>query len=257
MKQFRVYNSEKGFYMWNECLTEITLVKVVFERYKVYDDNVRITTVFKTPDGVEHAKVSQEDNFFLFDNEKDYEKNKIASNYCIEPFKFRPRGIQKDEAWIFVDGEPNAIDIRPLRIEYDYSKAKLHHELENSLLFNSKEECLSFNEYDVKYSDGSTTKRVGINKLVMLDEDQRVLFKRLKDTITELQKAGVLLVPDCDGCVEAFNFRKIEKWNIDSDSNEDDYEDDYEEIARGHRLFDSYYIGSYCDDYGIFVKRKK
>ncbi len=250
----KMYSDAKGFTMIDGTLTEVTLKKLIVTRQSVEDEEYEVTTILQGPDGKEH---STQIPILMYKSVEDYEKEqKACYEVCSSPFYIRPDGFSGiDEAWIFVDGEPVTIDIRPLEVVYDYEQRTWTCEgIPQTNIFRTKEECLSFNEYDVKHADGSVTKRVGINKLVMLDDDQRALFDTLKQTIQQLKDNNVLLLPDCDGEMQAYNLRNIQKWDCDYD--EPDFED-YEEVSRKHEAFNNeVYIPAYSLDCTLYMKRK-
>lgn len=142
-----------------------------------------------------------------------------------------------------------------MRVVYDYEQRTWTCEgIPQTNIFKSKEECLSFNEYDVKHADGSVTKRVGINKLVMLDNDQMALFDTLKQTIQQLKDNNVLLMPDYDGDIRAFNLRNVKEWDCDYDAPEEG--EGFEEVSREHDSFQGISIPAYSLDCHLCMKRK-
>lgn len=250
----RMYSDAKGFTMIDGTLTEVTLKKLIVTRQSVEDEEYEVTTIFQGPDGKEHGSQIP---IQMYSSVEDYEKGEQACyEVCSSPFYIRPDGFRDlDEAWIFVDGEPATIDLRPLRVDYDYEQRKwLLQGIPQTNIFRTKEECLSFNEYDVKHADGSVTKRVGINKLVMLDNDQMALFDTLKQTIQQLKDNNVLLMPDCDGDIRAFNLRNVQKWDCDYDAPEEG--EGFEEVSREHDSFQGISIPAYSLDCHLCMKRK-
>ena len=249
----RMYSDAKGFTMIDGTLTEVTLKKLIVTRQSVEDEEYEVTTIFQGPDGKEH---SSQIPIQMYSSVEDYEKGEQACyEVCSSPFYIRPDGFRGiDEAWIFVDGEPVTIDLRPLEVVYDYEQRTWTCEgVPQTNIFRTKEECLSFNEYDVKHADGSVTKRVGINKLVMLDNDQMALFDTLKQTIQQLKDNNVLLMPDCDGDIRAFNLRNVKEWDCDYDKPE---EEGFEEVSREHDSFQGISIPAYSLDCHLCMKRK-
>lgn len=249
----RMYSDAKGFTMIDGTLTEVTLKKLIVIRQSVEDEEYEVTTIFQGPDGKEH---SSQIPIQMYSSVEDYEKGEQACyEVCSSPFYIRPDGFRGiDEAWIFVDGEPVTIDIRPLEVVYDYKQRTWTCEgVPQTNIFRTKEECLSFNEYDVKHADGSVTKRVGINKLVMLDNDQMALFDTLKQTIQQLKDNNVLLMPDCDGDIRAFNLRNVKEWDCDYDKPE---EEGFEEVSREHDSLEGISIPAYSLDCHLCMKRK-
>lgn len=249
----KMYCDAKGFTMIDGTLTEVTLKKLIATRLSVEDDEYEVTTIFQGPDGKEY---NTQINKLMYKSVEDYEKGEQACyEVCSSPFYIRPNGFSGiDEAWIFVDGEPVTIDIRPLQVVYDYEQRTWTCEgIPQTNIFRTKEECLSFNEYDVKHADGSVTKRVGINKLVMLDNDQMALFDTLKQTIQQLKDNNVLLMPDCDGDIRAFNLRNVKEWDCDYDKPE---EEGFEEVSREHDSFQGISIPAYSLDCHLCMKRK-
>lgn len=250
----KIYCDAKGFTMIDGTLTEVTIKKLIATRQSVEDEEYEVTTILQGPDGKEH---STQIPILMYKSVEDYEKEqKACYEVCSSPFYIRPDGFSGiDEAWIFVDGEPVTIDIRPLEVVYDYEQRTWTCEgIPQTNIFRTKEECLSFNEYDVKHADGSVTKRVGINKLVMLDNDQIALFDTLKQTIQQLKDNNVLLMPDCDGDIRAFNLRNVKEWDCDYDKPEE--EEGFEEVSREHDSFQGISIPAYSLDCHLCMKRK-
>ncbi|MDD7440091.1 hypothetical protein [Prevotellamassilia timonensis] len=250
----KMYSDAKGFTMIDGTLTEVTLKKLIVTRQSVEDEEYEVTTIFKGPDGKEH---STQIPILMYKSVEDYEKEqKACYEVCSSPFYIRPDGFRGiDEAWIFVDGEPATIDLRPFQVVYDYEQRTWTCEgVPQTNIFRTKEECLSFNEYDVKHADGSVTKRVGINKLVMLDNDQIALFDTLKQTIQQLKDNNVLLMPDCDGDIRAFNLRNVKEWDCDYDAPEEG--EGFEEVSREHDSFKGISIPAYSLDCYLCMKRK-
>lgn len=248
------YCDAKGFTMIDGTLTEVTIKKLIATRQSVEDNEYEVTTILQGPDGKEH---STQIPILMYKSVEDYEKEqKACYEVCSSPFYIRPNGFSGiDEAWIFVDGEPVTIDIRPLEVVYDYEQRTWTCEgVPQTNIFRTKEECLSFNEYDVKHADGSVTKRVGINKLVMLDNDQMALFDTLKQTIQQLKDNNVLLMPDYDGDIRAFNLRNVKEWDCDYDEPEEG--EGFEEVSREHDSFQGISIPAYSLDCHLCMKRK-
>lgn len=250
----KIYCDAKGFTMIDGTLTEVTIKKLIATRQSVEDEEYEVTTILQCPDGKEH---STQIPILMYKSVEDYEKEqKACYEVCSSPFYIRPDGFSGiDEAWIFVDGEPVTIDIRPLRVVYNYEQRTWTCEgIPQTNIFRTKEECLSFNEYDVKHADGSVTKRVGINKLVMLDNDQMALFDTLKQTIQQLKDNNVLLMPDYDGDIRAFNLRNVKEWDCDYDEPEEG--EGFEEVSREHDSFQGISIPAYSLDCHLCMKRK-
>lgn len=250
----KIYCDAKGFTMIDGTLTEVTIKKLIATRQSVEDEEYEVTTILQGPDGKEH---STQIPILMYKSVEDYEKEqKACYEVCSSPFYIRPDGFSGiDEAWIFVDGEPVTIDLRPLEVVYDYEQRTWTCEgIPQTNIFRTKEECLSFNEYDVKHADGSVTKRVGINKLVMLDNDQMALFDTLKQTIQQLKDNNVLLMPDYDGDIRAFNLRNVKEWDCDYDAPEEG--EGFEEVSREHDAFQGISIPAYSLDCHLCMKRK-
>lgn len=250
----KIYCDAKGFTMIDGTLTEVTIKKLIATRQSVEDEEYEVTTILQGPDGKEH---NTQIPILMYKSVEDYEKEqKACYEVCSSPFYIRPDGFSGiDEAWIFVDGEPVTIDIRPLRVVYNYEQRTWTCEgIPQTNIFRTKEECLSFNEYDVKHADGSVTKRVGINKLVMLDNDQMALFDTLKQTIQQLKDNNVLLMPDYDGDIRAFNLRNVKEWDCDYDEPEEG--EGFEEVSREHDSFQGISIPAYSLDCHLCMKRK-
>lgn len=277
-KSFRIYNENRGFIMFNGVLTEITLIKSVFNRNNIVSedealktvlerqnadaDDTSVTTYYKTSDGVEHDFTFREDDEFrVFKSVSDYEGNKLLSSKDISPFAQRPSGFEQlDKAFIFQNGCPVEFNLQVYHIEYDYIRRMFVFPYPCDNMYKTRGECIDYNEYEVQNLDGTKEMRKGIVKLLMLDEDQKELLKTLKETLDKLAKEKVSLIVDGDGSVSAFNKRNVSDFVCDCDLSSDDRFDEYDDVTkyRYENLFyqNDFVIDIYSSDFDVMIERK-
>lgn len=249
----KMYCDAKGFTMIDGTLTEVTIKKLIATRQSVEDKEYEVTTILQGPDGKEH---STQIPILMYKSVEDYEKGQEACyEVCSSPFYIRPNGFSGiDEAWIFVDGEPVTIDIRPLRVVYDYEQRTWTCEgIPQTNIFRTKEECLSFNEYEIVDENGSRTIK-GCNALIQLTREQEELVRQFEKLCKKMQDEGILLASNCCEAFRAYNVRDCQDYEFYFTN---EASEDFEQCDRDcGRYVNAQNIYESGDDFELYIKRK-
>ena len=249
----KMYCDAKGFTMIDGTLTEVTIKKLIDTRQSVEDKEYEVTTILQGPDGKEH---STQIPILMYKSVEDYEKGQEACyEVCSSPFYIRPNGFSGiDEAWIFVDGEPVTIDIRPLRVVYDYEQRTWTCEgIPQTNIFRTKEECLSFNEYEIVDENGSRTIK-GCNALIQLTREQEELVRQFEKLCKKMQDEGILLASNCCEAFRAYNVRDCQDYEFYFTN---EASEDFEQCDRDcGRYVNAQNIYESGDDFELYIKRK-
>ena len=248
-----MYCDAKGFTLIAGTLTEVTIKKLIATRQSVEDKEYEVTTILQGPDGKEH---STQIPILMYKSVEDYEKGQEACyEVCSSPFYIRPNGFSGiDEAWIFVDGEPVTIDIRPLRVVYDYEQRTWTCEgIPQTNIFRTKEECLSFNEYEIVDENGSRTIK-GCNALIQLTREQEELVRQFEKLCKKMQDEGILLASNCCEAFRAYNVRDCQDYEFYFTN---EASEDFEQCDRDcGRYVNAQNIYESGDDFELYIKRK-
>ena len=249
----KIYCDAKGFTMIDGTLTEVTIKKLIATRQSVEDEEYEVTTILQGPDGKEH---STQIPILMYSSVEDYEKGEQACyEVCSSPFYIRPDGFRGiDEAWIFVDGEPVTIDIRPLEVVYDYEQRTWTCEgIPQTNIFRTKEECLSFNEYEIVDENGSRTIK-GCNALIQLTREQEELVRQFEKLCKKMQDEGILLASNCCEAFRAYNVRDCQDYEFYFTN---EASEDFEQCDRDcGRYVNAHNIYESGDDFELYIKRK-
>lgn len=149
------------------------------------------------------------------------------------------------------------------KFHFDYADNKFHTDEfpKDCEIYDSKEEALSYNTYKIIEKDGTEHERVGVNKLIELDEDQHELVKQFEELCKKMSDNGILLISDCCEQLAAFNIRNVNDYALDySDKPYDQTQDpeDYELTDRYGKSFRvNHTIQIWGEDSNFFVIRKE
>ena len=249
----KIYCDAKGFTMIDGTLTEVTIKKLIATRQSVEEEEYEVTTILQCPDGKEH---STQIPILMYKSVEDYEKEqKACYEVCSSPFYIRPDGFRGiDEAWIFVDGEPVTIDIRPLQVVYDYEQRKwLLQGIPQTNIFRTKEECLSFNEYEIVDEEGTRTIK-GCKALLQLTDKQKELVEQFEQLCKKMDDEGILLASNCCEAFRAYNVKDCADYEFyfTNEASEDFEQCDRDcgQYVNVHNIYES------GDDFELYIKRK-
>lgn len=256
MSNFKIYHEDKGFIFMNGALTE---VKLLYTKFVKNGESYSAKTTFEMW-GEQHT---EDANLLkVYNSVEDYEKDKEMpfSEICDEQLnKKRPKGfVNVDFGWVFINGEPQQVDLTPNELTYAYKSKKFlfpNHIANSDNVYRSREECLSFNTYKVKDEWGEVKERVGINKLLMLDDDQKQLFDAFVKSYKALKESGVFFLNDYDK-TRVFNFRNLQNYEVDLSS--EDYEG-MEKVDISNKAFECpVYLADnlFGDENTLIVERK-
>lgn len=177
------------------------------------------------------------------------------------------RGVKRSfnpEYWVF-DQSCHAPMQYKLELEefyFDYSDNRFHTDefQKDCKIYDTKEEALSYNSYKVIEQDGTEYERDGVNKLIMLDDDQRELLKQFEDICKKMNDADMLLISDSCEDMSVFNLRHIKNYALDYNDVPDVMDGDPEDYERADRygmLFKvNHHIQWWGDDSSLFILRK-
>lgn len=296
----RVFTKDKGFVFANGKLQEVKWLRTDYKLdHSELNDVVcdecgrqvtkdvkqlfyHATTTYVLPDGTT-GKLEECYGGFesAFDSVENYEKGITAetsyrtlyaegeqySNVICDVFRNKRHSGYKPKYWRFDDTYHVAVE-ETLDLEkfyFDYADNSFHSDsLYKGEIYESKEDALSYNTYKVVKQDGTEFQRDGVNKLIMLDDDQRKLVGQLEKLFQKMRDSGMLLLLDCSENLQAYNLRNIERYNLNYEgspklSMDDDTDpDDYEMADRYGKGFSiNHKIDCYGDDYNLFILRKK
>lgn len=256
MSNFKIYHEDKGFIFMNGALTE---VKLLYTNFLKRGENFSATTTFETW-GEQRNKDAN--LLKVYRSVEDFEKDEEMPfmEICDEQLNNkRPNGFENvDWGWFFMNGEPNQVDLTPNELTYDYNSMKFRfpgHIANGDNVYRTRKECLLFNTYKVKDEWGEVKEHVGINKLLMLDDDQNQLLDAFVKSYKALLESGVSFLNNYDE-TRVFNIRNLQNYEVDYST--EDYEG-YEKVDISNKAFECPVFladNFFSDDATIFAERK-
>lgn len=274
----RVFTNDNGYVFQNGKLQQVKWLRTDFKydhregEYMFY----HATTTYQLPDG---SLDKLQEVYGGYDNAYDtiegYEKGESAETTymtCCHPSErhyrtsddvihdiINDRGLLNNTV-VFWEWDEDCHCPRSQKLEldkfcYDYTKRRFcSDELSSGKLYNTEEEALSFNSYVIVDENGNKTTRDGINKLLMLDDDQKELIKQFCDIVKKIDASGIELIGDYDS-LQAFNVRKIKDFAIDCEEQDDE---EWQKAKRYDKAFElPVQIGIWGEDNDFYVKRKE
>lgn len=271
----RVFTKNSGFVMVDRKLQEVKWLRTEFKYDHKDEDFLLYTahTTFQKPDGTTGVL---DDYDMAFDSVEKYE-NGISAETSYKTLFTRKndgdvirdviRGIKRStnpEYWVFDKSYhvPVQYKLELEKFYFDYSDNSFHTDEfpKNCKIYNTKEEALSYNTYKVIEQDGTEYERDGVNKLIMLDDDQRELLKQFEDICKKMNDADMLLISDSCEDMSVFNLRHIKNYALDYNDAPDVMEgepEDYERADRYGMPFKvNHHIQWWGDDNYLFILRK-
>lgn len=271
--KLRVFSNSKGFVFHDGKLQEVELLRTDF-KYSNAENGYRFyTTVTKSrmPDGSIKKLIGYVNVFF--DSVEKYEKGEPAkmreANLTFDG-KFNPviRDIfsgkkrnYKWEYWTFDSLAGTAVEDKLLMDDfyYDYGKGMFGtDELPDCEIYDSKQEALAFNTYKVVEEDGTEYERDGIGKLLMLDDDQKILLERFQNIMQEMHDNGIRLIASVEEHLGAYNTRHVDDLTLDYEATAPGVDNGelYEYVERYAEVFKvPHQIEIWGEDYNIFALR--
>ena len=271
----RVFENNSGFVMVDRKLQEVKWLRTEFKYDHKEDDALFYVarTTFQKPDGTTGVF----DNYDMaFDSVEKYENGISAETSSKTLFTRKNdgdvlrdviRGVKRSfnpEYWVFDKSchVPVQCKLELEKFYFDYSDNRFHTDEfpKDCKIYDTKEEALSYNTYKVIEQDGTEYERDGVNKLIMLDDDQRELLKQFEDICKKMNDADMLLISDCCEDMSVFNLRHIKNYALDYNDIPDVMDgnpEDYERADRyGMPFKANHYIQYWGDDNYLFILRK-
>ena len=271
----RVFTKDSGFVMIDRKLQEVKWLQTKFQFHHKDGDFLYYTSVttFKKPDGTVDAL---DDYDMAFDSVEKYE-NGISAETSYKTLYTQKNGgdvvnniihgVKRSSLPVYWTFDKSCQAPVEYKLEYeefvfDYSDNRFHTgEFPKGCdIYDTKEDALSDNTYKVVEKNGTEYEREGVNKLIMLDDDQRELLKQFEDICHKMNENDMILI--CDTCedMSVFNIRRIKNFALDySDTPEvmDGNPEDYEKVDRYGMTFKvNHNIAIWGDDNNLFILRK-
>lgn len=228
--------------------------------YTLKDDGTfDMTLVALTPD---NQVVNLDVNATAFyDSPKDYENNQkvemkedTALTVIYGVFGQRKNNGSPDY-WVWENDQPVKHTFDFSKFSYNYRGGRYSSTLiPEDPIYARKDVCLSFNEYKVKEEGKDEYTKIGINKLIMLEEDQQFLMGELRDLLLRIKEAEILLTTDSDDKFRAYNVRNVKDYCLDTNDPDDGYTETYNDDKQFRFDFGVPYYG---DDYVLYVEPEK
>ena len=224
--KLRVFSNSKGFVFHDGKLQEVELLRTDF-KYSNAENGYRFyTTVTKSrmPDGSIKKLIGYVNVFF----------DSLA-------------GTAVEDKLLMDD------------FYYDYGKGMFGtDELPDCEIYDSKQEALAFNTYKVVEEDGTEYERDGIGKLLMLDDDQKILLERFQNIMQEMHDNGIRLIASVEEHLGAYNTRHVDDLTLDYEATAPGVDNGelYEYVERYAEVFKvPHQIEIWGEDYNIFALR--
>lgn len=275
----RVFDKPTGYVFENKKLVEVKWLKTEFEfSYETDDCSVYdASTSYQRPDGSvgclkDHSKAYE--SVAGFENNLPAPQGQTKLSMSIKGSSYGDavrQIIQGHEVcdsndglafWVFNDrtGKPEERKLTLDVVKYDYKTCRFSIVFPDESMYESQQDALSWNTYKVVEQDGTEHEKVGVNKLLMLDDDQRELVRQFGDICKKMKESGLALIADYDN-VSAYNMRHMEDYVLDYESEPEEVTcgkpEDYERADRNSPIFQICSdIDWWSDDTNLFVLRK-
>lgn len=271
----RVFTKNSGFVMVDRKLQEVKWLRTEFKYDHKDEDFLLYTahTTFQKPDGTTGVL---DDYGMAFDSVEKYEKGVSAETSYKTLFIRKSdgdvirdiiRGVKRStnpEYWVFDKSYhvPVRYKLELEKFYFDYSDNSFHTDEfpKDCKIYDTKEEALSYNTYKVIEQDGAEYERDGVNKLIMLDDDQRELLKQFEDICKKMNDADMLLISDSCEDMSVFNLRHIKNYALDYSDIPDVMDGDPEDYERADRygmpFKVNHHIQWWGDDSILFILRQ-
>lgn len=170
--------------------------------------------------------------------------------------------------WVMKNGDPNFVSQPINHFLLVFNGKFWHYMLSEDTVppadsYSSREDLLSWSDWIEKDKDGKEVLHRGINKLIMLDDDQRELVEQFKGLLDQMKKQQIsVIVSTCDD-VTVFNTRNLKSWYMetcpDDLMQQSDEEIDPNKCKAANIYADPFSAGSipvWSDDYGLYAVPK-
>lgn len=271
----RVFTKSGGFVMIDRKLQEVKWLRTEFKCAHKDEDSLFYTahTTYRKPDGTIGVL---DDDDEAFDSVEEYERGISAETSYKTLFTRKDggdvvrdvmRGVKcsfNPEYWVFSESrhEPVWYKLELEEFYFDYSDNRFHtYEFpKDCKIYDTKEEALSYNTYKVVESDGTEYERDGINKLIMLDDDQRELLKQFEDICRKMRENDMILIHDSCDNMSVFNIRRVQNFVLDYNDTPDVVDGNPEDYEKADRCGVDFKVNRsiewWGDDSSLFILRK-
>lgn len=200
----------------------------------------------------------------IYDSVENYLRGIPCSNIIVHPFKeevyeHKDHGANNGRGFYYIEDN----QVKHLNVEemptayYEYDEDRFYSDsFKGREFFPTREYASKFLEVEVNKADGTIVHECGINKLLMLDKDQRNLIKQLQGIVKKINDSGIFLFSDTDGEYYAYNTRNVEAVEVVGCGNEEP--EGYElsgEFVQDFNIDLGIQLANYDDS--VYAKRKK
>lgn len=250
------FSTNEAFYFDKEKgqLLQVQLVETVFERDSKSLETVHAITSARVVNSGEMITIDDEREVYA--SRLDFEKGKRLTSTKDNPFKGLIASYGSDVFWAFQHGCPvsqKVSDIKVVKYEYDYYRFTSDELPDREHIYQTKEECLSHNEYEIVDENGSRTIK-GCNALIQLTSEQEELVKQFEQLCRKMQDEGILLASNCCEAFRAYNVRDCQDYEFYFTN---EASEDFEQCDRDcGRYVNAQNIYESGDDFELYIKRK-
>lgn len=250
-----IFSTNEAFFFDKENgqLLQVKLVETVFERDSKSSETVHAITSARVVNSGELITIDESE---VYASRIDFEKGKhLACNTC-NPFKCLAASYGSDVVWTFQHGCPvsqKVSDIKVVKYDYDYDRFTITELPDREHIYQTKEECLSYNEYEIVDEEGTRTIK-GCNALIQLTDKQKELVEQFEQLCKKMADEGILLASNCCEAFRAYNVKDCADYGFYFT-----YEasEDFEQCDRDcGQYVNARNIYERGDDFELYIKRK-
>lgn len=212
MVTYNIPTNSHVFVFANGVLNEVNIKRIIFTNWVGCDD---LQTEFRIESDTLNGVFDLLD---MYDSVEDFLAGKECDNITVEPFAKSTyenvlganRG--RENFWYIEDNQVKYLEVAEMKkAYYEYETNRFYSdEFKGREFFPSKEYASKFLDVEVNKADGTTERVAGINRLLMLDSDQRKLIKQFQELTKTIRESGIFLCTDPCGDFYAYNKKNVE-----------------------------------------------
>lgn len=250
-----IFSTNEAFFFDKENgqLLQVQLIETVFERDSKSSETVHAITSAKVVTGDEIIVIDESE---VYASRLDFERGKHIACDRRSPFKKLTDSYESDVFWTFQHGCPvsqKVSDIKVVKYDYEHDRFTCDEIPDREHIYQTKEECLSYNEYKIVDENGSRTIK-GCNALIQLTSEQEELVKQFEQLCKKMQDEGILLASNCCEAFRAYNVRDCQDYEFYFTN---EASEDFEQCDRDcGRYVNAQNIYESGDDFEFYIKRK-
>lgn len=250
-----IFSTNEAFFFDEEKaqLLQVLLVETHFIRDSKSLGTVHARTYAKVVDSDKIIEIEESE---VYASRLDFEKGKRLACSTNNPFKCLAASYGSDVFWTFQHGCPvsqKVSDIKVVKYDYDYDRFTSTELPDREHIYPTKEECLSYNEYEIVDEEGTRTIK-GCNALIQLTREQEELVKQFEQLCKKMQDEGILLASNCCEAFRAYNVRDCQDYEFYfTNEASEDFEQCDRDCGRYVNVHNIYESG---DDFELYIKRK-